>query len=266
MEANNVPDASIAAVAPSAAEAPVTSVETPIVVETPVVSTEAAPAASTEVVAPISENILGDAPEPTEKKIDEPVKDAPEPDLKTTEKDVKPEVPVYEAFKLPEDVSADSAKDTLDTFSKLLGEIETGKLDHTGFQDAGQKLVDLHIQGVQESVKNLNDYYVTLHEKTGTEWLSAFKADPEIGGANVEKTVGNVREAVEAYAGNEQQKAEFRELMKSTNVGKHPAMIRLLANMDAKIRQYTTEPTNSMVPAARPAPNKVKDYQRFYSN
>ena len=50
-------------------------------------------------------------------------------------------MPTYEPFKLPENVSLE--KEPMDAFTKILGEIETGKLDHTGMQNAGQKLIDL---------------------------------------------------------------------------------------------------------------------------
>ena len=54
--------------------------------------------------------------------------------------------------------------------------------------------------------------------------------------------------------------------MKETGVGNHPAVIRILKNMDAKLRGYETEAGgNRIVPAQKPAPSKVKDYQRFYT-
>ena len=172
--------------------------------------------------------------------------------------------PTYEPLKLPENLQVDSEQ--MQEFDKLIGEIESSKLDHKGFEETRQKLADMHIKGVTESINRLNDYYVQLHEQQKSNWLDAFKNDPEIGGENIAKVTGNLRSAVETYGGNEAQIAEFRELMKTTGVGNNPALIRLLHNMDAKIRKYETEGGDiRMVPAARPAPVKIKPHQLFYT-
>jgi len=237
---------------------------------------------------PIKENILGDVAEnvkpaePAEPAIKDltdpaardPVKDVsqqkPE-DKKITEEskaDAKPEetkvLPSYEPFNLPENISMDA--EPVAEFTKLLGELETSKLDHDGYQATGQKLIDMHLKGVQESINRLNDYYTSFHEHQKAEWFNAFKNDPEIGGEKITETVDNLRNAVEVYGGTPEQVTEFRQIMKYTGVGNHPALIRILSNMDKAIRKYTTEGDgNRMVPAQRPAPSKVKDYQRFYT-
>jgi len=75
-----------------------------------------------------------------------------------------------------------------------------------------------------------------------------------------------LRDAVENYGGTAEQVKEFRQLMKDTGVGNHPALTRILYNMQQKINKYTTEgDAQRMVPGGRPAPSKVKDYQRFYT-
>lgn len=234
-------------------------------------SSEAVPASepvkvegATETPA-LAENVLGDIvktdkPVAEEKKID----DKATPDIKPSEKaaEVKVELPVYE-FKLPENIAVD--QEPLTNFNKLLGEIETGKLDHLGLQEKGQALVDMHIKGVQDSLERQTDFYVEQHKKTGNDWLQAFKKDPELGGDNLQETVSNLQHTVASYAGNEAQIKEFRDLMLTTNAGNHPALIRLIKNMSDKIAKYESEPKNGMVPAARPAPTKVKDHQIFYS-
>lgn len=231
-----------------------------------------------------AENILGESKK-TDAASDGKVTDAKaqdkseaNPETKTVESGKEGEaitLPTYE-LNLPENVAVDS--DALSSFTKILGEIETSKLDHKGFQETGQKLVDMHVKGVQDSIERLNDYYVNFHEEQTNGWLKAFKEDPEMGGANLENTVANLRDAVENYASTspdakvrETQLAEFRQVMRDTGVGKNPALCRLLNNMDAQIRKFTTEADNGnggnnrMVPAARPVPSKVKDYQRFYT-
>lgn len=257
----------------------------------PVVESPAAAPASTQVATPpsespatasVEENVLGDVKpevvtEPAKPDAAKPEpKDTPKPDTEPpadTEaanpiEEIKPELPVYEEFKLPDGVNLD--KEQVAEFSKLLGEIESGKLDHAGFQEAGQKLVDLATKATTDSINRLNDYYVQFHENQKKEWFESFKKDPEMGGENLDKTVDALRDAVEKYAGDEKQVAEFRSVMKETGVGNHPAVIRMLNNMSKEISKYTTEAdngnggSNRIVPAAKPAPSKVRDYQRFY--
>lgn len=238
----------------------------------------------TQVVEPVVEevsksetetNVLGDTGK-TEVAIDDKdTKAEVKPDADTvkteSEKPEKVEFPIYEEFKLPENVAME--KEPMEAFTKLIGEIEIGKLDHAAFQEKGQALVDMHIKGVQNSIDRLNDYYVKLHEKQKSDWFDSFKKDPELGG-NEEKvaaTVGAVRDAIVNFGGDAKQVQEFRDVMTSTGVGSHPAVIRLINNMAAQIQKYTTESdngnggSNRMVPASRPAPSKVKDYARFYA-
>lgn len=178
--------------------------------------------------------------------------------------EVKAELPVYEPFKLPENVNLD--KEALDAFTNILGEIETGKLDHLGMQEKGQALIDLATKATTDSINRLNDFYVQFHENQKKEWFENFKKDPDLGGAKLDETVGLLRDAVENYGGTAEQVKEFRQLMKDTGVGNHPALTRILYNMQQKINKYTTEgDAQRMVPGGRPAPSKVKDYQRFYT-
>lgn len=253
----------------SPAAIPVESAKTPAV--------ESIKSESTETPTP-AENILGDektTPEKTEvKKTD--VAPKPEGD-KPANKEVKTETkeatkpaedakiiaPTYE-FKTPENVQFD--KEPLENFSKLLGELETGKLDHEAYQAKGQQLVDMHVKAVQDTLQRQTESYLSFHKQQGDEWLNAFKKDPELGGGNIQETVSQLQDAVGQYAGNEAQVKEFRDLMVNTNVGKHPALIRLIKNMNDKIQKYESEPQNGMVPAAKPAPVKVKAHQLFYGN
>lgn len=240
---------------------PSTESATPVADTSSDVATPEAPAkteGATDAPTP-AENILGDNA-PAEKKPDEAAK----PAEATTE--VKPETPieppVYE-FNLPENVAVDQEK--FGTFQKLLGEIETGKLDHAAFQEKGQALVDMALAEIETATQRQTDYYLELHKKTGDEWLKAFKADPELGGDNIVETVGQLQNTVARFGGTESQLAEFREVMKNTNAGNHPAVIRVIKNMADKLATYESEPKNGMVPAAKPAPNKVKPHELFYT-
>lgn len=229
----------------------------------------------------VSESALGDIVKPEIKpdaKIEEKiepakaeVKEGAKTDVSTesVKSDVVVELPSYEPFKLPDGVEVDKAP--LDAFSKVLGEIETGKLDHAGMQEAGQKLVDLATKATAESIERLNDYYVQIHEGAKKARLDALKADPDLGGDKFENTVSTLQRAIAEYGGTDSQIAEFRKEVVEAGLDASPALCRLLSNMQQKINKYTTEADNGnggnnrIVPAARPAPSKVKDYQRFYA-
>lgn len=226
------------------------------------------PAKTETPTPPVSESVLGD----------EPVKEVAKPDTKsegdkktdtkveTAKEEVKADLPVYEPFKLPENVQLD--KEPLDAFTKILGEIETGKLDHLGMQEKGQALIDLAAKNTVDSINRLNDYYVQIHETQKKDWFESFKKDPDLGGSEerVMETTVRLRESIDNFGGTEAQKSEFRTLMKDTGVGNNPALLRILNNMQKKIDSYTKETGGRSVPAQAPAPSKVKDYQRFYQS
>lgn len=189
------------------------------------------------------------------------------PDAKPA--DVKVETPVYEEFKLPENYTAD--KESMSEFTKVLGELETAKdkLDHKGYQEAGQKLIDLGTKAINQSVTRLNEYYTQIHNEQKAKWFDAFKADPEIGGNSerIMATTSNVRDALNQYGGSKEQIEEIRSVMKDSGVGNNPSIIRLIHNMNNEIKKYTTEgDANRMVPAGKPAPTKVQDHQILYRN
>ncbi len=209
----------------------------PVVTETPAVATETptveTPAVTEPVTTePVVESVLGDAKtevkqdgektvvaETKENKTDPKVDTKTESaaDGKTPEAEVKIELPKYEDFKLPEDVKIDSVP--LGEFAKLLGEIETGKLDHKGYQEAGQKFIDLAASATKQSIENLNKFYTEFHENQKKTWFEEFKKDPELGGEKFEETTELLRDAVAQYAGSPEQVNEFRQVMKETGVG-----------------------------------------------
>ncbi len=265
------PAASVETTAPVAAD---TAAKPADVVTSTTGSTEHAKAETP--TPPVTESVLGDTktpeaakpatPEAGEKKADTKADEKPTDAKGEKPTETKVELPVYDEFKVPEGVTLE--KEPLSAFTKILGEIETGKLDHAGIQAKGQELIDLATKSTVESINRLNDYYVQYHENQKKEWFEASKKDPDLGNGN-EDTFGgiasNLRTAIDEYAGNATQQAEFRQLMKETSVGNHPAMLRMLNNMDAKIKKYTTEGDgNRMVTGVKPAPTKVKPYQMFY--
>ncbi len=168
-------------------------------------------------------------------------------------------LPSYEAFTLPENITLDSEK--LVEFTKDLGEFQNAtKADQKAVQEFGQKLVDRHVAEVQETLKRRDEYYVATWEKQKSDWKEAFENDPEIGGNRKETTVNAALEFIRTHGGNEEQQKEFRDLMESTGLGNHPAIIRMLAN--ANLAKAEGKP----LPAAKPAPQNTSKVARRYGN
>lgn len=239
-----------------------TAAETPVVAEVaPVepVKTEVPAAEPVKVEAP-AEDVLGaEKPKEGEKKAEGEKAKAP-----TESKPEAPiELPIYEEFKLPDGVKLD--KEPMDAFAKILGKIETGKLDHAGIQAAGQELVDLATKGTIDSINRLNDSYVQIHKDNVSKRVTALKSDPVMGGENFQSTVSMLQDSVAEFGGTQEQIADFRKEISEAGLGPSPAVCRLIYNMQKKIDTYTKEGDESrIVPGQKPAPMKVKPYQLFY--
>jgi hypothetical protein len=262
---STAPDVSVAQPAVAPAETPITPVDAPATTETPSPATDAPAETPADSDA---DNILGGEEKPAEQK---PVEEAPKEGEAKPEGETKPvnepaPLPTYEEFKLPEGYSADP--ESIGEFSKLLGELEVaaGKLDHKGYQEAGQKLIDLGTKNVQQSIERLNQYYENFHKEQTQKRFAALKADPVMGGEKFTETVSLLQRAVAEYGGTPEQVVEFRKEITESGLYASPALSRILYNMQQKINKYETENGgNRIVPGAKPAPSKVKPYQTFYS-
>lgn len=230
---------------------------TPAVVATPAV---AAPAPVVEAVAPAApapavveapvvaapeKSLLGAeppkaaAPEVKDTAPAEVKAAAPAPETKKEEGSQSAEpapLPTYEAFTLPEGITADDA--TLGEFTKQLAEFETHtKADHAAVQEFGQTLVNRHVAEQLALTQRITEHYQNAWEKQGNDWKDAFEKDPEIGGNRRDTTLNAAQEFIRTHGGTEEQQNEFRQLMDTTKIGNHPALIRLLAKANMALSE-----------------------------
>lgn len=267
----------------AAAPAPATTIAAPgTQTSLPLDSPE--PAASAKAETAISDapaedlSVLGDdAPKPVvtegDKKPDEkaddkkvePKADEKPADEKSAEGDKKPDgekkeeasqsdepapLPSYDAWVFPEGVEADPTK--VAAFNTLFGEFEsTTKVEHAEMQKLGQKLIDFNISQMRE----LQQAYTDKWNQDKKNWFESFQKDPEIGGNRAETTTRSVRQFVETFGGNDEQKTELRNFLKTTGVGNHPALIRLIANASLVKREGTPVPAQK---GPGPAVSKVE--------
>lgn len=232
------PSATPSAPAPSApAEAVVAPVSaTPAHAETPVVAPPASdPSSAPE--APPSEkaatSLLGGEPPAEAPKADAVVEVKPETKIEETSQSAEPApLPTFEAFKLPDGSPLDEGK--LGDFTKELAEFElTSKADHVALQEFGQKLLDRHTAEIQR----MADYYKIAWENQKNGWKDAFEKDQEIGGNRANTTINAALQFIRTHGGTEAQQQEFRQLMDTTGVGNHPALIRVLAKANSVLSE-----------------------------
>ena len=69
-----------------------------------------------------------------------------------------------------------------------------------------------------------------------SEWAEQTQKDPEIGGAKMKETTSTVRRVIQKYGDD-----DLKEVLNSTGVGNHPAMVRFVARLGALAREDTVE-------------------------
>lgn len=116
-------------------------------------------------------------------------------------------------------------------------EIDTALLETATpvFKDAGlnQAQVDKLAPLALELEKRFAERQSEAFETVKTEWATAVKSDPEIGGKNLPQTMTNVAKALDYLGypsakdadGNETN--EFRRFCNDTGIGNHPTFVRM---------------------------------------
>lgn len=232
--ASTAPSAGEAAASPSnVAITPESPLETPIAPAEPTPPAEPAPVpeptpAAEPVEMPKADTLLGG-----EKKIEEKpdeTKEQPAPEEKPAEETPAEEpTPAYEPFALPENVAFDAEK--MGEFTKTLGEFEkTTKASHEEVQKLGQSLIDRHVAEVESTLQRYTKSLTEAWNKQKNDWKNNFLKDPEFLN-RTDTAVNSAIDAIGVYGGDSKQQEEFRNLMETTGVGNHPAMIRLLSNV-----------------------------------
>lgn len=288
------PSAETPAPAPAAASAPAET-NTPVVSETPAASTEAAtsspapetktdaaPAAASEAQKVESTATSALASEPVkepetkteakveEKKIEEKKVEAekkPEADKKPEEKapsteaekadkpeGEQPELPKFEAFKVPETIKADEK--IMGEVSSLLGQLELAKGDHKATQEIGQKLVDTAVKVVEQTVRDMTDYFKQVWEDQKNNDFKALEADKILGGDRkaMEANARALSTFLQKHGGSKEEVAAFRKFVQERGVDNSLPLVRIMNNLKAKVERYETE-SAKIVPGNKPQSN-----------
>ncbi len=158
--------------------------------------------------------------------------------------------PTYEPFVLPENVQLEPER--LGKFTELLSKLELdGKADHVSVQKFGQEAVDFHIAEVTKAVENYHKMAVDTWEKQKTDWRDETIKDPELGGNRLQTTVDAARSFIRLYGGSQEQQEAIRNVMETSGLGNHPAVIRLFANATRELAEGKPLAGGRPVPAPR---------------
>jgi hypothetical protein len=124
--------------------------------------------------------------------------------------------PVKYDFKLPEGLTLDE---------KQLKEVQDAATEV--FKDSGlpadkaQSLFEKHVAEVQKAV---NAQWQAWHDMQ-TKWKGEVKADPEVGGTNLEANLGQINKMITEFGGKDA--AAIKQALNFTGAGNEPSIVRL---------------------------------------
>lgn len=124
----------------------------------------------------------------------------PPADLKANE----PKVPESYEYAMPEGIELDKA--AADEFSAIAKEL---KLD----QATAQRVADVGAKMAQRQTE--------AHTKLVESWVEQVKTDPEIGGDKLGENLAVARKAMDTFG-----TPELKDVLNSTGMGNHPAVIK----------------------------------------
>jgi hypothetical protein len=141
--------------------------------------------------------------------------------------------PIEYEFKAPEGVELDT--ELVGKFTDIAKELKLPA-------DQAQKVVDLYAATRQAEADAFTKQVET--------WGNEVKADKEIGGKNLEESLGYARKVIDSFGDD-----GIKSLLDSTGMGNHPAVVKMLVKVGKAISE------DSMVRGATPSStNAPKDH------
>ena len=129
----------------------------------------------------------------------------------------------YEDFKAPEGFVLD--QEVTGEFSALA---KKGGLS----QSYAQELVDFYVKQLQQ----MNNAPAEFYEAKQQEWKDQINSDPEIGGSKWNGTRASIGRLFDSL-GDAKMTDAFREAMDYTGAGNHPAVVKFLARVAARLTE-----------------------------
>lgn len=243
---------SAAAVSTTAAASPAAAVTTGDAKATASSPGDAAAAAAKPAEAPKPTSILDTVKPPVDAKPEakpgeakaEEAKPAETPEAKAerekAERDAKiaDTLKTYDALKLPEGVEADQP---------VYADFKKAAAQHGLPTEAAQALIDTVAPKLKEAVEAPYKAWGEMQEK----WIGEIKADPEIGGKNLEQNLGIVVKGIHALMGNTEAAQKVKEALAFTGAGNNPEIVRAFYRA-GKLVSEGTPLSGKNAPAEKP--------------
>lgn len=133
----------------------------------------------------------------------------------TQNTETAPAAPESYEFKMPDGVELDKA--AADEFTAIAKEL---KLD----QANAQKVADIGAKMAQRQME--------AHAQLVESWVEQVKADKELGGDRLNENLGIARKAIDSLG-----TPELKELLNSTGLGNHPAVVKFALQVGKAISE-----------------------------
>jgi hypothetical protein len=210
---------------------------------------EAAPAETTLVTAPAAESEAPNGEAEAEAEAGgetEAGQVAEEAAAETETEEAKPEgaPEQYAEFTMPEGVVLDP--ELTDQFKATAKELNLT-------QDQAQKVAELGAQMRQRDAEAI----VAIR----ADWVNQTKSDPELGGANLDATLGVARKAVDAYGSD-----SFKQFLNESGLGNHPEVVRFMAKVGKTVAEDRVVTGNGTTTARAPSTTTERLAGRLYGS
>lgn len=189
----------------------------------PVIEAPASPAAPQTLgdsLYPAPAEPPADPATPADPAVELPAGEAPpEPDAA---KPPESEAPVVLAaadykFTFPENISVDDA--VMTDFREAAAE---AKLPN----ESAQKLLDMHVKGVEQTVAKLQEAQVQQFRDTQADWTRQIDAMPEFQGAERERSLAVIGRVLDEFGS-----PEVREIFNLTGSGNNPHVVKMILSL-----------------------------------
>ncbi len=200
--------------------------------------------------AEAAEKKEGDKPAEADKKAET---HEAKPEDKKLEPEAKQPEPAPLEFELPEALKATKPDDA------LLGEFKTILTEGGEPKALGEKLLNLYAKSMQAYHEQMRQEQVRAFNEVCSQWRTAAKADPQIGGAGHQtamRAIARARDLLVSRAkpGSPEYQSDmeaFNAFLRATGAGDHPVFLRMLHNA----ARYFDEPPPPLNPGNPPKDN-----------
>lgn len=177
------------------------------------------PADTPPVQAALTDTLLSTPPKEGEQPPEGEKKGAGEGEQKPAPEAMKPED--YK-LTLPEGITAEDP-----LLVAFLDGAAKGNMDN----DSVQAVITSLGPKLAEQMAAPMKAWTTLNE----QWQTAVKADPVLGGANLDQTIATVAKAIDTVSASPAEAQAVREALTMTGAGNNPAIVRLLHSMATRL-------------------------------